>query len=481
MTRHTKNIWLLCKIVLFVGSTGILLYFVTSLFTGTSPEAIFLIMVDTVRPDHLSCYGYKHHSTVNIDHLAEQGVKFTRAQSVSSWTRPSVGAIMTSKYPSQLGLVEKPAVEGQIFRPRQMRAQERDALVPLEQILPNLLKDAGFQTAAFVNQPSLCSGNDFQRWFQDYYYPVADGQIVHYSEEKPFEIQDWGSLKDAFLNDHALVGEFGRWLRNRTNQKVFVWLHLLTPHRPYLPPRIFVNQNTGSYDPALSDEKRDAIMRYDGEIKAADFLVGEIMKIIAPYAKEHRSLIVFTSDHGEELWDHGNVEHGHSLHREVLHVPLIMVTEALPKGKTIDQFVRTIDILPTILDLAEIKVTETFPLEGVSLKPMIQENAPTLPVFSEGMLYGGTERSLIEQGYKLMFDEQLSSWNLFDLNSNAAETINLAPKMPDRTEFLRQKLLRMQARLGTEYQTLNKKYPRNQKPDDQQNVQALKALGYISE
>ena len=126
------------------------------------PKGVFLIVVDTLRPDRLSCYGYEKHSTPHIDQLATTGVRFTRAQSVASWTLPSMGAMLTSRYPTQLGLVEHPADGRLKFAWRTKRRQLNYRLGPEPATLAERMRAIGYQTAAFVDQPALSLGGLFR-------------------------------------------------------------------------------------------------------------------------------------------------------------------------------------------------------------------------------------------------------------------------------------------------------------------------------
>lgn len=461
----------------FLTSCVFLLLFLTSCSKTPSPDAIFLVVVDTVRADRLSCYGYEPHATHNIDNVASNGVMFTNAQSVASWTGPSMGAILTSNYPTQLGLVEKPAGSDKRFGWREKRPQLFYDLPHYDWTLPKIMKEAKFHTAAFVNQPVISHGEGFQRDFDDFYYPVEQGEILSRQQTQPNRRQTWSSSKDAFVNDVALVQKFEHWLATNTQKKLFVWLHLLTPHRPHNPPQEFspLNQeNTGSEE----GRRAELSAMYDGELRAADKLVGDIIKAIQQHIGLKRSLIVLTSDHGEEFWDHGMAEHGHSLHREVIHVPLIIISPAFPKGYTVNTPVRTIDIPPTLFALTGINVSYRF--EGKNLSPIVAGKEEEPPVFSEAMLYGSTERSLIDNGYKIMYDEQSKQWRLFDVQEDPGETVDLSEQLPERSLEMQKALNNLYRRLRRDYHSLSRKYTlQERKQNRQRALEALKSLGYI--
>ena len=343
----------------------------------TPPKGVFLIVVDTLRPDRLSCYGYEKHSTPHIDQLATSGVRFTRAHSVASWTLPSMGAMLTSRYPTQLGLVEHPGDSGLTFAWRTKRRQLNYRLGPEPATLAERMRAIGYQTAAFVDQPALSLGGCFVRGFDDWYYPVKQGVVAHRDGASRSMRQKWDFIAFADRNDWALVRSFEQWLSGAAdNGSVFAWIHLLTPHRPhrpsegYMPPR-----------PEGDMSKPTSSELYDAEIRMVDDMIGTIIETIEKHVGSDDSLIVFTLDHGEAFGEHGMNEHGHSLHREVVHVPLLMRSRSLASGATIDTYVRTIDIMPTILALAGAGLPTPSDMMGTSLWPIIHGRAKHLPVY----------------------------------------------------------------------------------------------------
>jgi arylsulfatase A-like enzyme len=438
------------------------------------PDAVFLIVVDTLRADRLSCYGYTSHSTPNIDRLASLGVMFRKAQSTASWTRPAVGAIMTSHYPGQLGLVERPAKARQTFKVRERRPQLNHVLPPFKPTLAELLCDDGFYTAAFVNQPALNCGCGFERSFIDFYYPAAAGKIHRYDGKHSSVRQEWSSTKDALENDRALVQKFEQWLGTRAREKIFVWIHLLTPHLPYLPPYKYCRLNSGG-------GRRQLSARYNGEILATDEMVGRIVDAIERQVGLKRSLLIFTSDHGEEFWEHGSHEHGHSLYSEVIHVPLIMVSPRFNAGTIVTRYVGIIDIMPTIIEAAGLKSRPNGKFEGTSLVPAISGQSTALPVYSEGMLYGNTRRSLIMDDFKLIYDKQLKQWSLYNVKVDPGERIDLSKKLPERTQSLRNHLNKLYSRLKREFKYLRQKHSGQEDEAARRRARkSLESLGYIN-
>jgi arylsulfatase len=223
-----------------------------------------------------------------------------------------MAAMLTALYPSQLGLVESPALPGERFAWRERRGQEASTVPRYAQTLAQVLLGAGFKTAAFVNQPALNTMNGFERGFTDWYYPIGPDEIVSLDRSTKHVNQDWApTLKVAERNDRMLAQKFDQWLgQHDPRDRMFVWLHLLTPHLPYTPNPKFMTDFTATQAPPSDSE------RYDAEVRAVDDIVGNIVQAIEKHVGLHRALIVFTADHGEAFGEHGMYEHGHTLHDE---------------------------------------------------------------------------------------------------------------------------------------------------------------------
>ncbi len=271
--------------------------------------------------------------------------------------------------------------------------------------------------------------------------------------------------------DKLLVQAFDRWLESMAEAGIFVWLHLLTPHDPYLEyPR---PANAPAPPEDLSDQ-------YDGEVRAADRMVGEIVRSIEEHVGFERAKIIFTSDHGEAFGEHGMTEHGHTLHREVTHVPLIAVANELPAGRVVRASVPSVDILPTFLELSGVAPEEPSSIEGTSLLSAIDGEARDRPVYAEGMLYGTTERSLIDGGYKLMFDAEGERYALYDLARDPGETNDLSETDADRANRMKAALTDHHSRLRDRYRTRRASRGGGGPSDEERRrmEEALRALGY---
>jgi arylsulfatase A-like enzyme len=446
---------------------------------AAGPDAVFLIVVDTLRADRLSCYGYKRHATENIDRLARRGVVFTNAQSVASWTRPSMGAIMTSRYPSELGLVETASDPDKQFEWREKRPQVGVTIPRAAPTLAEAFQSGGFHTAAFVNQPALnIWKNGFQRGFDEWFYPTSKGTIDQMHPQNGIEQQKWATNNFADQYDADLAAEFEGWISKRNDGPLFVWIHLLNPHAPYTP-----HKRNGPFVPHKELGKPMASALYDGEIRSTDVVIGRIVDAIEDHVGWDRAAAVFVSDHGEEFGERDMFGHGHTLHREVLNVPLIIAAPGFPAGRIIEQYVRTIDIFPTLADLARLPDDLSESTAGQNILPWIAGESEDLPVYAEAMLYGSTERALILHDKKLIYDQFGDQYQLFDTKGDPAELVDLGSGQKDRLARMKRDLHGLYYRLSENLVSLAREDGQSGAERIRQRelaVDALRSLGYLS-
>lgn len=398
------------------------------------PRAVFLIVVDTLRPDRLSCYGYQDNKTPSIDRLARSGTVFKNAQASSSWTTPSVASILTSQLPSQLGLVETPADSPLEWR--EPRAQLSHTIPRTARTLPALLAEEGFHAAAFINQPLLVAEEGFTQGFEEWFIPLGSEGIRRHDRETVMSTFPGSSTwKNQAGVDSKLVDIFEEWLNQHSGERIFAWLHLLSPHTPYNPPRQY--RIRGSRDPSVL---------YDAEVRHIDAMMGRVLRAIESSVGWDNSVVVFTSDHGEEFGERGMNGHGHSLHRELIWVPLIIAGTPFPRGETVSAYVRTTDIMPTLLELVGAPSLASDGVAGTSLLPLLDTDRDDRIVYSEGVSHGSTKRTLIQGGYKLMYDEKGPQYRLYDVRSDPTELRDLADEQPKRTTDMRKTLQEMYKR-----------------------------------
>jgi len=316
-----------------------------------SPPDVFLITIDTLRADHVGCYGYRNVETPALDALAAGGVRFTRAFTHSPITNTSHITILTGLLPSVHGVTDF----GVPLAPEHATAAE-------------LLKQRGYHTAAFIgavilDSKSLAPGLDRGFDFYDNFPAKANTK------------ERWGRVERRGM---TVVEHAEAWFDKHRSGPHFVWVHLYDPHDPYEPP------------PPYSEKYKDHL--YDGEISYADSALARWIAFLKKAGVYDNSIIVVTGDHGEGLGEHKEETHGLFLYDSTLHVPLIVkLPRAAHHGLVIEAQVRTSDILPTILSVAG--VTAPADLNGESLLPLLAAKQSGAPA-PERALFGETDYPL---------------------------------------------------------------------------------------
>lgn len=368
----------------------LVLYKVESEELPKAPVNIILVSIDTLRADHLSCYGYQRKTSPNIDRIAAAGLRFEHVFSQSPKTAPSHMTMLTSLYP------EVHWVHGEY------KEHCFDKLNPAWKTLAEILKENGYRTAAFTGGVQMTKGFGFERGFESF-------------QENMLRL-------DAKSFDPAL-----NWLSKlKPEEHFFLFLHTYQVHDPYCPPRPFNKLYDPDYHGWIIDDwdevtrladshqlfsrhnvfwggakngvngdqvnlalvsDRDAKHMealYDGNINYADEMLGRFFAELKKRGLlgNEKTLLIITSDHGEEFREHGDFLHK-KLFRETMEVPLVFYWPGrLPSGKVIAGQARLIDLAPTLLDLAGIPAQPQ--MQGVSLKaPMLEGQAVSLSAYSE--------------------------------------------------------------------------------------------------
>ncbi len=302
---------------------------------GSARPNIFLITIDTLRADHVHCYGYDQIQTPALDSIAKEGIRFAQAFTPSPITNSSHTSILTGLLPSSHGVSDFGV-----------------PLAPTHPTLAVLLAARGYHTAAFIgavilDSKGLAPGLD--RGFEFY-----DNFPEHAATKSR-----WGRLERRGLEveQHA-----ESWLNKHPDGPHFVWAHFYAPHDPYEPPQPYSN----IYKDRL----------YDGEIAYADSALGHFLAYLKKQGWYDGALIVVVGDHGEGLGEHHEDTHGIFLYDSTTHVPLLVkLPNGRSAGKGIDAQVRTTDILPTILELAGLPIPQK--LDGASLTPLFTDGEAT--------------------------------------------------------------------------------------------------------
>ena len=334
---------------------------------------IIFVALDTLRADHLGCYGYNRPTTPNIDKLAERGVIFQNMIAENNVTQSSFVTMMTGRNPIAHGVVN--------MKPQKINSK----LIQLSQIL----KRNGYTTAAIDNN-HRCTGT-VNNWFKRGYDHYADPGIKR-------QIHFLATAED--VNKLAI-----QWLKKHHKEKFFLFLHYWDPHFPYVPPQPWDRKYTQNVEAQNNQQDLKSVMReplyswfhkwskgisnpeyvrglYDGEISYLDFHIGQLTEQLDKFGLLDNSLIVLVGDHGESLGEHNIYFDHHGLYEPTVRVPLIMCApDKLPKNTSVHGLCQHADILPTILNVAGIKYSPARELDGKSLVPLIRGKAKQIHPF----------------------------------------------------------------------------------------------------
>ncbi|HNQ24061.1 MAG TPA: sulfatase [Phycisphaerae bacterium] len=387
---------------------------------------VLLISVDTLRPDHLGCYGYQRPTSPRIDQLAAEGALFENAISSTSWTLPAHAALFT-------GLADS------VHRCQDMDQRLADSHTTLAE----RLQAAGYATVGFFSGPALHPvfglGQGFDKYvdctsFKDLTLKVlAAGQSL-----------DGGVVQgasNADVTNPRVFEEVRNWLHDHQRRPFFMFVHLWDVHFDFIPPppydRMFDPDYTGTVtgqnfllDPAINAKMpprdiRHLMALYDGEIAWTDAHVGRILDELDALNLRDSTIVMLVADHGEEFFEHGHKGHRHTLFDEVIRIPwIVRYPGRLTGGLRVPAQVRIIDVMPTVLELLGMPLATD--VMGSSRVPLL-EGTPTKPTdgsdmaVSELFSAGRELRSFRRLEGKLIRNEQNQQTIAFDLRADPAE------------------------------------------------------------
>jgi len=402
---------------------------------------VILISVDTLRADHLGSYGYTRNTSQNIDRLANEGILFRNAFSQSLQTLSSHMSIFTSLYPGKHRIIYFASLYPQADEVT--RSEENESLNTSIKTLPEILKLFGYKTTLFAqNQPALDLNRGFGRGFDD----------IH--PEGLEKDSDW----DAVYN----------WIDNNSKSKFFMFLYTNRVHDPYVVPSPFVKLYDPDYEGSIISEQNEFLERiaklnltgynsirqfywqfvntsnkndvnhlialYDAALTCCvDPSIGKLIDKLNELRIDNKTVIILTSGHGEAFGERGTFFHM-SLHREVLHVPLII---KIPNSdsKTIESQVQSIDIMPTILDI--LGITIQYDIQGKSLMPLIRNKTKIINEYTYG--YWPSMFSVRSDEWKLIKYHN-GKLELFDIKNDPEEQVNVAEEYPDVVKYMKNKI-----------------------------------------
>jgi arylsulfatase A-like enzyme len=404
-----------------------------------NPLNVVLITIDTLRADHLGAYGYRRPTSPRIDALARSGSLFERAYTYWPKTRGSFVMMMTGRRPSMNGY-----------------SKTHPILVDFNPTLASVLKDAGYQTTALVDNPNVAARYGYSKGFDRYRETW---------EEK--------ALDSEMARTRAITGEAVAFLRERRSEAPFLlWLHYVNPHAPYTPPpphdTAFMDAQVSS-SPRLpvvpgfhggipkqwavpgQDRLGYYIAQYDGEIAAVDQEVGQVVDALAAAGLTGKTVVVLTSDHGESLGEHDYYfDHGEDLFEPSMAIPLILAIPGAPAGVRSRALASTLDLVPTLLDL--VKVSYPPDLAGMSLLAAAKGRAAGAAT----RLFGQNERNLTatwDERYRLVATpaDAGARLALYDRASDPGEIRDVSPSRPEALRAARRELELYQERGDREW------------------------------
>lgn len=404
---------------------------------------VLLVSIDSLRADHVHSFGYPRETTPTLDRLAGEGVRFLAAFSPTSWTLPAHLTLLSALPPEVHGVVD----DGMRLR--------GDAV-----LLSQVLWNAGYATAGFVAAPYL-----------DAIYGYARG-FDHYDDYSIGRISDRAAIRGVTSPTmEAVTGEWlSEWDANCRRRPFFLFLHLWDVHYDYTPPPPFDRMFDPDYKGSLTGEgvmnnpavhpgmdQRDLehlIALYDGEIRFTDMYLGKVVSRLEELGVLDDTLVVVTSDHGDEFFEHGRLGHQKALYDETTRVPLIMRLPArIGAGTVVERQVRLMDVAPTILALAGLDPPADFgipapkgPDAEQSLVPWIDGESDRLP---ELVAFGDLRvrdaprpiASVRAGGRKLIRAlDPAADEELYDLAADPGEQENLIGRPAEPADGLREQL-----------------------------------------
>ena len=481
--------------------------------TDRPPDVVFVVL-DTLRVDRLGCYGYAKPTSPHIDAFAADAVRFTRAISPSVWTPPAHASMFTGLHDSQHGI-----------------SWVRTWLEDRFSTLAEILRDRGYQTMALSNNPYVSPETNLTQGFERFADPSrliysTRSSVYSFARNVLFKRGPLGSLLGRwFLSQaggNATTPLAARWLADRDRSKpLLMFINYMETHRPYDPARVYRRQFVQPDDLGRSyeiDQGGPAVYQYmlagapvytsrdlrilsdlyDARVRELDDHFADLMRVLARQLDLDNTIIILTSDHGENLGEHGMLDHQYCIYNTLIHVPLIVRWPRAFRPQEVGRLVQTCDIFPTVLACVGADVTQSSKVMARSLAVALQPQAggdgryafseylraPAWPFMLVRQRDPTFDGSRWEVGYRAVLGER---WKLvtrsdrrvelYDLQEDPAEAHNVAAKY-------RAERIRMEQRLAAwrksfkPFDPSQSTSPRAQRSDAERQ-QRLRDLGYV--
>ncbi len=466
----------------------------------SSNPNILLISIDTLRADHLSCYGeIKRKTSPNIDRISQSGYIFSKAYSPTTWTLPGHASMMTGLFPSSHKADRN--LQQTLSRPV-------DPLSPSTLTLAEILREKGYLTAGIISNPFVSRSFGMDQGFEFY-----DDQVDLFEDVRYLSLKDEAMLFKLFeilkiidTNDYdgerrvVEVNEKAfRWLKDNKDRKepFFLFLHYNEPHYKYEPPSPYNKNSSGRELPYFDDIVRlnkgeftltssslkDLLDLYDGEISYLDHYLGLLFDKLEDWHLLDNTILIITSDHGESFNEHEVWQHGNSLYEEQIRVPFIIRYPELKSDVRVvnKDIVQTVDLMPTVLDLLNIPAPEN--IQGRSLVPILKgetehnfdlafaEIRPDINWKVQNPKYGIGMRAVIYKEWKYIQSDD-GEKELYNLSNDYKEDINLIHKEREKADELHKILNSWSSAVAFNSGEKQEKI-------DSGRLQQLRSLGYL--
>jgi arylsulfatase A-like enzyme len=419
---------------------GVLLgmIFLPALTRPPAPERgmnVLIISIDTLRRDHLGCYGYELVKTPNLNRFAASGTKFEDAYCSSPWTLPSMASMITGRYPAVCGV------------------DELHRLRPGIPTLAEVLASRGYRNEAYVTNifmyPEYGYANGFDLYLMNgdrsWLYPFRETLLYGWTSAglRALDHRLGRARDDTRYNGDETVAALRRLGQGR--RPFFLWCHFMDPHNPYAPPPGYVPEYPGiapaeAYelleklqatgwnvgDWPISESRAPLFeMLYDGEIAYVDEQFGRITDALTEEGLDRNTMVFVLNDHGEEFYDHGSYGHGHTFYPELIDMVLFAQVPgqkfpAAARGR----YITHVDITPTILDALGIE-----PPAALAGRSILKENPASGDngrAFSEALQGGGDRKAVRWDGWLLIVDAETDERELYDLAEDPGALVDLA-------------------------------------------------------
>lgn len=397
---------------------------------ATKPN-IVLFLVDTLRADRLTPYGAPEVIAPAMEQLAREGITIAHGRAQSSWTLPTVATLMTGLTPPQHG------------------AERVGRNLPADVVtLAERLREHGYRTGAVSTNPNISNPRGFAQGFEQF---DDVGRSRH--------ARDWATWDRALPQALAFLDTVGE------EEPFFLYFHILEPHRPYSPPSPFRQRFAADVDPQLgtygelerrrrrdlpwTDDERDGMTRlYDAEVASADQGLAALLAELERRGRLDDSVLLLTSDHGEELLEHGGLDHGHTLYEEQLRVPMIWRLPTGPRGLRVESVMDQVDVAPTLLELVGLPVPREMPGRSFAATlagapPPRERPSPAWLARRQKLLDAvAYKEHKLKRAYRRNRGEEPRLRMLFHLAADPLEQRNLVGQRPIRRRFLAAQLHR---------------------------------------